>query len=334
MTRSLRLLPALAALALAAPATADPDPAAEQLFRDGKQLMKEGRIAEACATFEASEAAEHNVATVMNLADCREKDQQLASAWALYLRVDGECRADPVLVKLGETARDRAAALEPHLSALVINVPEDSSVHGLVVTRDGVALEEGAWNRAIPLDGGEHVITARAPGHRVWTTTVRLAVRDDHAAVEVPRFSELPLLTPPAITTPPSVTPVRPRATPGLVREAPPSSARAWSIGLVAGGAATLAVAGGVWWKARDLHLDGVAACPPLTCGPSDAMLANKDETSAKYWARSGNVIAVVGATAITAGAVVWLWHGHEARSLALVPAVGDGAGVAVTGGF
>src|SRR5438132_8980184 len=101
-----RSLALLATLALLAPAAAaDPDPAAEKLFRDGKQLMKDGKIAEACAAFDASEASEHNVATVMNLADCREKNDQIASAWALYLRVDGETRTDPTLAQLGALAR-------------------------------------------------------------------------------------------------------------------------------------------------------------------------------------------------------------------------------------
>ena len=54
-------------------------PQAEALFRDGKQLMKEGKLAEACAAFEGSERAEHNVATVLSLADCREKNHQYAS---------------------------------------------------------------------------------------------------------------------------------------------------------------------------------------------------------------------------------------------------------------
>src|SRR5687767_3933971 len=124
-------------LALAVPAVAQPSPQAEVLFRNGKQLMKDGKYAEACAAFEGSERAEHNIATLMSLADCREKNRQYASAWALFLQADSQTRADPKLATLNTTAKTRALALEPRLSYLTINVPDESRVADLVVTRDG-----------------------------------------------------------------------------------------------------------------------------------------------------------------------------------------------------
>src|SRR5437868_1190720 len=81
-------------------------------------------------------------------------------------------RADAMLARLAEIARDRAAAIEPHLSYLIISVPEEHHVDGLEVWRDHVPLDRGAWNRAIPLDGGAHLIEARVPGHETWSTTV------------------------------------------------------------------------------------------------------------------------------------------------------------------
>jgi hypothetical protein len=166
-------------------------PQAEKLFRDGKEFMKRGQIAEACAAFEASEKANHSLATVLSLADCREKNRQHASAWALFLQADSETRTDESKVALNNTARTRAAALEPRLSYLTINVPDESRISGLIVSRDGVEIEHAEWNSAIPIDGGPHEVSGKAPGRESWSTKVVLAPERDRQSVEVPKFKEL-----------------------------------------------------------------------------------------------------------------------------------------------
>src|SRR5262245_22167350 len=110
---------------------------AEQLFRDGKALMKAGEPTEACAAFEASEKIEHNIATVLSLADCREKNQQYASAWALFLQAESQTRTDPSKAAPNSTAKARAEALEPRLSYLTINVSDESRVTDLKLIRGG-----------------------------------------------------------------------------------------------------------------------------------------------------------------------------------------------------
>src|ERR1700733_8879705 len=64
--------------ALAAPARAQ-SAEADVLFREGKQLLKAGNIAEACDKLDASDRLESSVGTLLNLADCREKNHQLAT---------------------------------------------------------------------------------------------------------------------------------------------------------------------------------------------------------------------------------------------------------------
>ena len=59
---------------------------AEVLFQEGKKLLKEGKIAEACDKLEASDRLESSIGTLLNLADCREKTGQLASAWAAFVK--------------------------------------------------------------------------------------------------------------------------------------------------------------------------------------------------------------------------------------------------------
>src|SRR5215468_9695329 len=267
ISRPARLAHATATLAFAlgvlAPIAAhgQASPQAEALFRDGKQLMKEGKLAEACAAFEGSERAEHNVATVLSLADCREKNRQYASAWALFLQADSQTRSDPAKAALNTTAKRRAHALESRMSYLTINVPDESRIPDLVVTRDGAPVDPAEWNRSIPADGGSHVIAGKAPGHESWSTTVTLQPESDKQAVEVPRFKALPEIVnkPPRDEAPAQLRVVAYEPSPFTRR-------RKIAIGVAAGGAAIGVVAMGVGVSASNLHNDAVATCPPSAC--------------------------------------------------------------------
>src|SRR6185436_10468800 len=66
------------ACAIATPARAQ-SPEAEAVFREGKKLIKEGKLAEGCAKLEASDRIETSTGTLLNLGDCREQNHQLAS---------------------------------------------------------------------------------------------------------------------------------------------------------------------------------------------------------------------------------------------------------------
>ena len=111
---------------------------AETLFRDGKKLMAKGQFAEACLAFEGSFKKDPAATTLLNLADCREKNGQLASAWGHFVEAARLARGQGAIEK---SARDRADALEPKLSYLVVAVPDDVRVDGLVVKRDGVPMD-------------------------------------------------------------------------------------------------------------------------------------------------------------------------------------------------
>src|SRR5688500_10146298 len=165
---------------------------AEQLFRDGKRLMGEKKYAEACESFEASQKLDPLPATLLNLADCREKNGQFASAWGLFLEAERQTRGDSSLKALSKTAKDRAAKLEPRVSYLIINVPDESRIDGMTITRNGEPVDQLTWNRALPVDGGEYVIEGKAPGHEPWSTRVTIDAEKDKGSVDVPRFKALP----------------------------------------------------------------------------------------------------------------------------------------------
>ncbi len=96
-----------------------------------------------------------------------------------------------------KSAQDRADALEPKLSYLVVAVPDDVRVDGLVVKRDGVPMDPAEWNRKMPIDGGRHTIEARAPAHEPWSTSVEVGTSGDEKSLTVPAFRAMPLRTAP-----------------------------------------------------------------------------------------------------------------------------------------
>jgi hypothetical protein len=331
MTTSRWLLIALAACALAsapAPALADDAATAERLFVRAKTAMAAGQLAEACDLFAASQKAEGSASTLMQLASCREKNGQLASAWAAYLATARAARGDGRYGDMGERAAARAAALEPRLSYLTINVPDGVRVEGLLVLRDGVEVAPGGWNQALPVDGGAHTISGRAPGHETWSTTIEVAAEGGRAAVEVPRFK--------ALRGPTNTTVV-------IDRQAASPWTRRRKVALGVAGAGALAVVAGAVLGLRAGSLDDQAhnTCPPAPepCTDAQAARANQLADQARTRAIAANVGFGVGAAALVAGGVLWLTGGpREARrsgAVAITPHLDHrGAGVAATWSF
>ena len=303
---------------------ADASPEAETLFRDGKRLMKEGKLAEACAAFAGSERREHNLSTVLSLADCRDKNGQFASAWALFLQAESQTRSDPAKASLNTTAKTRAAALEQRLSYLTINVPDESRVPDLVVYRDGQLVDLAEWNRAIPADGGVHEIAGKAPGHESWSTRVTLGAEHDKQAVEVPKFKSLPALA------------VKPA--PRAIMSAPPAPSpwtrrREVAVGVAASGLAVAGVAIYFGLDARNSRDEAIATCPPASCSVAAAAGAQDLNDKARRHALYANVGFGIAGAAIAAGAVLFYLGGPA--EVAVAPTMTDaGAGAAIVGRF
>ena len=163
---------------------------AEALFRQGRELMAKGQLAEACAAFDASQKLEPTIATLLNQASCREKNGQLATAWGLFVDAERQTRAatDEAGRQMHRSAKNRVARLEPRLSTLTITVLPENRVGGLEILRDSELIDPGAWNRALPIDGGTYTITARAPGNAAWSSTVTIAAERDARTIETPKL--------------------------------------------------------------------------------------------------------------------------------------------------
>ena len=198
----------IAAVSVVAACVAAPIPAraqsadAEALFRDGRRLIKLGRIADGCDKIEASAQLEAAVGALLNLGDCRDKLGKLASAWAAFRKAEAIAKQSRRDRKRQAEAGRRAAALEPKLSNLVIEV--EQPVAGLVVRRDDMVVVEAAWKLAVPVDPDIYVVTANAPGYKPWRCEVPIHPETRRRVVTIPKLE-------PAAVAPPIVRDAEPR---------------------------------------------------------------------------------------------------------------------------
>lgn len=315
------------ASAIATPAHAQ-SAEAEALFAEGDRLMAANQIPEACVAFEGSNRIESRAGTLIRLGECREKLKQFASAWSAYK--DAATRAkDPRKLAI---ARAKAMELEPRLSYLTINVPEEARIEGLEITRAGARVDPALLNRAVPVDGGQYVIAARAPAVEEWRTAVTVPAEGGHVNVEVPKFKQLSSL----VSTPSSA----PGAGGGVHAVLPPprpfwTTRRKVSIGLGAGALVTTATGIVLGVKALAKRDDAYALCP-------DPALPCADAGAATSLSRSGNRLSIaadvafgVGGACAIGAVVLWLVGSDEHRELAIAPHVSPGStGLVVSGAF
>jgi hypothetical protein len=166
---------------------------AQLLFDEGRKLTEAGKLVEACEAFDESQKLDPAIGTQLNLANCYEKIGRTASAWIMYLEVKTKA------IRAGQEdrakyAEERAAALEPNLSKMRVEVSEP--VAGLTITRNGTAVAGSAIGKPIPVDPGEHVIEAVAPGKKAWTTTIEVGEAADEVSVQVPALEDAPIEKP------------------------------------------------------------------------------------------------------------------------------------------
>jgi len=195
---------------------------AESLFAEGGKLMANGQFAKACAAFEASNRIEPRAGTLLRLGECRERNQQLASAWSAYKDALG-LATDP---RKRQFATTKIAALEPRLSYLTVAVSSQARISDLAIARNDKPFDPALWNRALPVDGGDYVVTARSSGYATWQKTVHLAFEGAKLSVDVPMLTKVsrapvpeaprpptpssPPATSPAPSSPPAVSPALP----------------------------------------------------------------------------------------------------------------------------
>ena len=286
-----------AVTALAFPCRADgggPDAAAaEQLFAEGRALVAAKNYDLACPKLEASQRLDPGAGTLLNLAGCYEAAGRTATAWVTYREAEGAAarsnRAD-----WEHIAHERAAALAPGLSYLTIAVPPSSRVEGLVVERDGRAVDAALFNDAVPTDPGLHDIIASAPGRQPWSARVEVRASGGRAEISVPLLALA------------SSGRASSGGTTNAVAPAPSRAQATWGIVGMAGGGAALLGGGVLGLLARSTYNDAVANdchANVKTCSPDGFDRVN----TAHGQATLSTVLVVAGAALGAAGVVLFV---------------------------
>lgn len=312
---------------------------AEMLFRDGKRLIKEGKIAEGCDKLEASNRLESSVGTLLNLADCREQNHQLTTAWATFRKAASLANVANDSKREAE-ARRRASALEPRLSYLTISVPDSIHVEGLKIARNGALVDPALWNQAVPVDVGTYDITGQAPGYEQWTTRVQVEGEGKTTNIQVPHFKSLAEVT--KVDSPPKTAPTKSREAASAPEEPDDQPAavgtftglRKVAIGL--GGVGVIGVVAGVMFglKTNDLAKQSDAICPTAACSDQHAVDLNHD---ARTHAVMTNVAFGVGGAALVGATVLWFVGApaHVGERVSVVPKLDGGStGLTLVGSF
>jgi serine/threonine-protein kinase len=314
--------------------TAGDKATAEALFDRGISLMREGKLEEACARLEQSQAIERGIGTMLYLAECYEKSGRTASAWALFREAASEAQAAGQ-VERAVAGRQRAERLEPSLTKLTVEVPESSRVPGLEIVRNGTPIPRGAWGLPLPVDPGEQRIQVQAPGYEPHTLVIAVERGTSSARVDVPPLVRAPL---PAVSDAAAAqsAPGQPTPLPSVaVTTEPPTKSKLKLVGIIVGGVgvALLAVGGGFGIRAINKNNDAnEAGCKGKTCTDDDGVhLTNQALTASKV----ANV-GIIGGGALLVGGLLTYFLAPKTERQTKVALSSDGGslGLHVGGKF
>lgn len=285
-------------------AFAQNDPvAAEALFQQGRSLLDAGKIAEACPKLAESHRLDPATGTLIALALCHQADGKLASAWAEFVEAEGRARKEGSKDREA-VAHEQAMSLYPRLSNLTLEVPPDiAAIPGLEIKRDGIVLGRGAWGTTVPIDGGEHVIEATAPGKQPWSSKITVRAESEQVRLSVPALLD----TPPA---PAAVRPTPAQSEPQRDLAPPAESNEQWGglewtgIGMAVAGGAALGLGGYFLSDALDKKDQADSNCSrDNEC--NEAGLRERDQAVA-----SGNkatLLSIAGGVLVAGGGALFL---------------------------
>jgi hypothetical protein len=298
--------------------------AAEQLFMAGRAAMEKGDFKTACDRFAESERLDPAAGTLINLADCLDRQGKIASAWQRWKEAFDMLRA-------GDERRmavtQRAQAIEARVPKLEIRLAAAAPA-GTVAERDDVALGAASFGISLPIDPGHHRIIARAPGRvpREYTLTVR---EGESSTLEIEPGAPAPSEAPP-----PAAPTVASPAPPVPVADSGSSTRRTWGFVGLGVGAAGLLIGGTAGVLAISKKNEMEDAChragSELLCTQGGVDAAQSGNT----FATVANVGVAVGLVGAAAGAYLLLSGGGDAHTSAFVRPLPSGAAAGVAHSF
>ncbi|WP_437694125.1 hypothetical protein [Sorangium sp. So ce176] len=330
----------LSGMSLTSPLWAQATPAdkalAEGLFQDGKKLMEEGKLQEACPKLAESQRVDPTVGTLLNLAVCHEKEGKTASAWAEFKE------ASALAASAGQQDRSQFAAkrgseLEARLTRLVLEVAQ--AAPGMAITLNGKDLSAtAATGSGIPVDPGTATIEARAPGKQPWSQQVTLEPGPRTTRVTIPPLADV-AAPEPAKVAPPAPPQPAPQARPGAASSGSSGAGGGAmrTLGFVAGGVGLAGIGVGAVFgvltmqKASDVE----AGCSGnFRCSRADVDLNESAQTTAMV----SNIAIGAGLACVGAGVAMVLMSRSPEKAAAgervwVAPSVASDGGRLMLGG-
>jgi hypothetical protein len=316
---------AIALCLLAASGHAQTDAAAaETLFQEGRALMKKKDYAEACPKFASSQRLDPGLGTLLNLADCYEKNGQTASAWARFTEAANDAARSGDR-KREKVARERAEKLAETLTKLTIAVPPEAQVTGLRVKRGDVLIDRAEWGVAIPVDPGNYKVEATAPFRQPWSSEVAATEPGATVTVTIEKLAEVSQASAPG--------PGGGEASEEDAAGEPAAKAGgSRTLGLVLVGVGVVGVGVGTWFglTAKSRWDEAQERCPDRSrCDAQGSELSRE----AKSAATVSTIAFIVGGAATVGGLVLWL-GGSKSSSETRVGIAPAPAGAALVGAF
>jgi len=327
-------------------ASAEEKVTAEALFDEGKRLLIDGQLAPACEKLEQSQRIDPAVGTLLYLAECFEKSGRTASAWATFREAASAARASGQADR-ARIGQDRASRLEPKLVRLTVRVEnENVSIEGFQLRRRGELVPRPVWGVPVPVDPGEQLIEATAPGYQPFSQ--RISVDKQPGTVTVPALTKLSVSDQPATKPPPPLPPTAsampassssPGDTGSNPADAPAPSNAQRSVGITLGIIGILGVGTGSYFglRARSKNNEAKEHCP--NSPKCDDAYGPELTEQANQAAVLSNTAFGVGGTALVAGGFLLLTAPSKARKsgldLRFVPVAGAReVGAQVVGSF
>ncbi len=290
--------------------------AADAAFKEGRELYKKNKYAEACEQFEKSQQLDPANGTLFNIAQCSEKIGKLATAAASYREVI----ANDTNAERKASAAERLKALTPRVPKLVVKVA--SPPPGIIVELDSKSSPRTIEaNKPIEVDFGDYSVVVRARGYNEFMSRVKISQEAKTTTVDA-------TLVEGASNT----------ETAGVVKAerpqpAPSSKKKVVGIGGMAVGGAAVAtgvvfgvLARGTWNDAKDV-------CGGTTCMTQDDLERANDLGDQARSNATLSTIFVIGGVAI-AGAGAYLFFTAPGDTKISPSASVSGAGVTLSGSF
>lgn len=306
-----------------------PSPSAEDTqladlrFHEGKALLDQGAVKEACEKLAQSLALHRRGGTLLNLADCRKREGRAATALQLFQEAFDFAKAEGRADRM-EIAQQGMKDARAGLVWLTITVSSGAAAQDVTIKLDGRALLPAEIGALIALDPGPHALVAEAPGKRPFDLTVTGGPAADRRAVEIPALE--------AIAGAPTVS--ASVSAPSPAPSAPPGQGQklAGYILITGGVLVTLAagISGGI---AIEDSGESRRLCPNEVCTTQQGMDLNR---SARDAALASDILFPAGLAMVTAGAIAYFLAPPPPKNkAAFAPwATPSGGGIGVTGQF